>query len=422
MRTSCEYLSALRKIVVAACLVTSLAACGDGGEAGHGHEESETADSFERGPHRGRMLRDGNVAIEVTIFETGVPPEFRLYPYVDNKPVDPKQVRVSMAVTRLGNKVDRFTFQPHEDYLKAGASVTEPHSFDVSVASEYSGKKSTWTYATYEGRTTIAREAADKGGIAVVNVGPATIEETMDLTGRVELLPEGRADVKAWYPGRIVAMSKYIGDRVRKGEIIARVESASSLQTYGIPAPFDGMIAERNGSVGGVAGDEPLYVIVDTSELHAELSLFPQDAAKVRAGQKIVVTSATGNAQFTGTIEAVLPQNSKNTPILIAHVHVPKAETEGVWYPGMGVTGVVTVGTVNVPLAVRTKALQRFRDFTVVYARVGDTYEVRMLELGKQTPEWTEIKGGIEPGETYVSENAFLVRADVEKSGASHDH
>ena len=74
------------------------------------------------------------------------------------------------------------------------------------------------------------------------------------------------------------------------------------------------------------------------------------------------------------------------------------------------------------PLAVRTKALQPFRDFTVVYAKVGDTYEVRMLDLGRRTEEWTEVLGGIEPGTTYVVDGAFLIRADIDKSGASHDH
>jgi len=88
----------------------------------------------------------------------------------------------------------------------------------------------------------------------------------------------------------------------------------------------------------------------------------------------------------------------------------------------MAVEGRVVVGEEEVPLAVRTPALQRFRDFTVVYGRFGDTYEVRMLQLGRQTPEWTEILGGLEPGTTYVTENAFLIRADVEKDGAVHDH
>jgi membrane fusion protein, heavy metal efflux system len=58
----------------------------------------------------------------------------------------------------------------------------------------------------------------------------------------------------------------------------------------------------------------------------------------------------------------------------------------------------------------------------VVYARFGDTYEVRMLELGRKGSEYTEVLSGIEPGTPYVTKGSFLVRADIEKSGASHDH
>lgn len=412
----------LRAAFVAAGLAFTLAACGEENHAGHGHQgEGEHAEEeFERGPHRGRMLREGNFAVEVTIFETNTPPVFRTYAYVDNKPVDPKQVRMAMTVNRLGNKVDRFAFQAQGDYLQAQGSVTEPHSFDVAVAAEYGGKAYKWGYASYEGRTTIAREAADAAGVKVEPVGPALIDETLDLTGRVELLPEGRAEVRAWYPGRIVSMTKVIGDKVRKGETLARIESAASLQTYAIPAPFDGVVAERSGSPGGVAGETPLYVVVDGSKLHAEFALFPQDAAKVRAGHKIKVMSVTGEAETTSTISTILSPVSGDAPMLRAHVEI--SPENGTWWPGMGVRGVVTLASEEVPLAVRTQALQRFREFTVVYARVGDTYEVRMLELGRQTPEWTEVKEGITPGETYVTENAFLIRADVEKSGASHDH
>ena len=77
---------------------------------------------------------------------------------------------------------------------------------------------------------------------------------------------------------------------------------------------------------------------------------------------------------------------------------------------------------VAVPLAVKKSGLQSFRDFTVVYARVGDTYEVRMLDLGRSDGEHVEVLGGLEPGTTYVTGNSYLVKADIEKSGASHDH
>ena len=76
----------------------------------------------------------------------------------------------------------------------------------------------------------------------------------------------------------------------------------------------------------------------------------------------------------------------------------------------------------QVPLAVRTEALQRLRDFTVVFANYGQDYEVRMLELGRKSPEWTQVLSGIKPGTPYAAKGAFLIRADIEKSGASHDH
>ncbi len=106
---------------------------------------------------------------------------------------------------------------------------------------------------------------------------------------------------------------------------------------------------------------------------------------------------------------------------MLAHVHLPPVASRE-FRPGMGVEGSFAVSQANVPLAVRTKAIQRFRDFEVVFAKVGNTYEVRMLEIGRRTPEWTEVLGGLAPGEIYVIDGAFLIRADIEKSGASHDH
>ena len=71
---------------------------------------------------------------------------------------------------------------------------------------------------------------------------------------------------------------------------------------------------------------------------------------------------------------------------------------------------------------VKISALQQFRDFTVVFAKIGDTYEVRMLELGANGGEFVEVLEGLKPGTEYVTENSFLIKADIEKSGARHDH
>lgn len=386
-----------------------------------GHASETASAEFERGPHRGRMLRDGDLAVEMTIFEDGVPPEFHVYAYAKDKPLPPSEVQLTVELTRLGPKVDTFTFTPREDFLVGSDVVREPHSFDVKVTANRAGKTSTWSYQSYEGRTTIAADQAEAAGVKVEPAGPASIDEIVTLTGRVELQPEGRAEVRAWYPGRIVSMTRTIGERVERGQVLATVTSSESLQTYAIPAPISGVVMERNATVGDVAGTAPLFVIADPRKLHAEFFIYPRDAERLRAGQAVTVKSVGGATTTKSKIEVVLPTADMLTQTVIAHVELPNPD--GItWRPGQAVEGEVVVAAEQVPLAVRTRALQRFRDFIVVYARVDETYEVRMLDLGRQTPEWTEVLGGLAPGEVYVSDNAFLIRADVEKSGASHDH
>ena len=95
---------------------------------------------------------------------------------------------------------------------------------------------------------------------------------------------------------------------------------------------------------------------------------------------------------------------------------------EGSLLPGTFVSADIEVAQHPVDLAVKRTGLQAFRDFTVVYAKIGDEYEVRMLDLGRQDNERVEVLGGLEPGTRYVSENSYIIKADIEKSGASHDH
>jgi cobalt-zinc-cadmium efflux system membrane fusion protein len=383
------------------------------------HEEAE--EEFERGPNDGRMLRDGDFAVEITIAEDGVPPEFHVFAYRDGEPIPPEDVELTVALTRLDGQIDRFAFAPREDYLRGDGVVEEPHSFDVEVQAAEGGRTHRWTYASYEGRTTISPEAAQAAGLTTELAGPVVIDELLDVAGRIESTPEGQAEVRAWYPGRILSLTGTLGDRVEAGQAMARVESSHSLQAYTIPAPISGIIVEKNANVGDVAGDQALFAIADPAQLHAEYFLYPRDAERARIGQKVEVRSLSGEARFTAPVEAILPAADIASQTVIAHVHLPPEAAESL-RPGMAVEGSFAIASSEVPLAVRTRALQRFRDFAVVFEKIGDTYEVRMLELGRRTPEWTEVLSGLTPGTEYVVDGAFLIRADIEKSGASHDH
>ena len=413
----------MTKYLLGAASVIALALLTGCGDSGTENKESQAtaAGEYERGPHRGRMLRDGDFALEVTIFEDGVDPEFRVYAYRNDKPVKPSDVKLTIELGRLGGKVDRFSFAPQEDFLRGSGVVTEPHSFDVRVAASEGGRNHKWAYQSYEGRTVIAPEAAKAGGVTVEAAGPATVSDLIDMGGRIEITPEGKADVRARLPGLIVSLNGKLGQQVRRGQVLARVESSHSLQIYTVPAPISGTIVEKNVNVGDTTGDRALFVIADPTKLHAEFFVYPRDAERVRVGQPVSLKSLSGEARFQAEVEAVLPTADVASQTMLAHVHLPPFASRE-FRPGMGVEGSFAVSQANVPLAVRTKAIQRFRDFEVVFAKVGNTYEVRMLEIGRRTPEWTEVLGGLAPGEVYVVDGAFLIRADVEKSGASHDH
>ncbi|WP_417464829.1 efflux RND transporter periplasmic adaptor subunit [Kordiimonas sp.] len=417
--------SLFKKLTMLSAAALMLAACGQPADnhahdgEGHGHEEA-AHDEVAKGPNGGRLLEDGAFAIEVTIFEQGTPPQFRLFAYENGRTIAPSAVDASITLSRLDGEENYFPFETEGGYLSGDGVVTEPHSFDVAVKATYKGKTHTWSYDSYEGRTTISAAMANQMGIEVEAVGPQIIESTLDLLGRVEFAPDAQSTLRARFPGKILEVRKTEGQTVKEGQVLARIESNESLRPYDITAPMDGVIVSRTAQKGDVVSDSPLFVIGDLTRLRVDFHVYPGDTDIVRPGQMVAVSSVDGRHTAKAELEFYLPTAESATQTLI--MHAPLANPTKEWIPGMTVKGKAIVAKREVPLAVRPEALQRFRDFTVVFAQVGETYEVRMLELGERTPEWVEVLGGIKPGQPYVTSNSFIIKADIEKDGASHDH
>jgi membrane fusion protein, heavy metal efflux system len=378
----------------------------------------EQAD-YPRGPHNGRLLEEGDVAVEITIFETGVPPEFRVYPYYQGRPVPPSNVNLTIDLGRTGNVVDHFTFYEQGDFLRGQGVVTEPHSFDVTVNAEYQGSRHKWYYESYEGRTIIPAPLANEAGIGTEIAGPAIIVETMSLTGRVEIDPNRISHVRPRFPGVVRRVTVDLGEVVEAGDTLLTVESSESLQEYSVTAPISGLIVKRNVQAGEVTANTPLFTIVDLSHVWVELDIFARDIGKVQTGQSVIMETLDGHSSI-GTIDWLSPLSSHASQSI--HARVPVDNPNYQFRPGQFVTAEVEITEHEVPLAVRRSGVQPFRDFQVVYAKFDDTYEVRMLEFGITNNEWLEVIGGLTPGTEYVTENSYLIKADIEKSGASHDH
>lgn len=385
------------------------------GNHAHGHD----GDDPSTGTHGGRLLEDGGFRLELAIVEGGVPPEFRAWATRDGQTVDPTAVDLEVRLERLGGRTDVIEFRPMDDFLRGRQTVVEPHSFDVVVRARYDGRDYRWRYASHEGRTRIAGEIADDSGVTTGTVGSATLRRTLSLTGLVRPDPDRVARVAARYPGAVERINAALYQKVEKGEALATVVARDSLQITVLRAPFDGVVIERRAAVGQQSGDEPLFVIADLRQVWVELDAFSQDLAEIEVGQSVTVRDLEGAALASGEITHVAPTSGVRQNV---HLRVPVDNPDGSLRPGRFVRGEVIVEQREVPRAVRRSALQRFRDFDVVYARFGETYEVRMLDLGARDDTWVEVLDGIEIGTEYVTGNSFLIRADIEKSGASHDH
>jgi cobalt-zinc-cadmium efflux system membrane fusion protein len=373
----------------------------------------------EEGPHGGKLLRADGFEVEVTIFEDGVPPEFRVFGYRQGQPLKPEEFKATIELQRLDKK-NTFTFQPREDYLIGDGTVKEPHSFDVTVKAEHAGKTGNWTYESYEGRATIAPEYAKAAGMVVAQAAPATIKETLTLHGVVTVDADRVSRVGARFAGLVKEVRKQLGDPVVAGEVLAVVESNESLQSYEVKAPQAGVISERNVTVGSVTGESALFVITDLSSVWVELNVFATDARKLKAGLPATLRTPDGTMSAEVVLTLFLPSAVAGSQTRVIRVRLDNPE--GYWAPGLRVIATVQLPPHEAAIAVKNAGLQAFRDFTVVFAQVGDIYEVRMLELGRTDGEFIEVLGGLDLGERYVAAKSFLVKADALKSGASHDH
>jgi cobalt-zinc-cadmium efflux system membrane fusion protein len=381
--------------------------------------EENAEEAQERGPNNGILFADGDFVLELAIFETGVPPEYRAWATSGGRSLEPSSVDLDVRLTRFGNVVDEIGFRPQGDYLRGDTVIYEPHSFTVSIDATYGGRSHRWEYDSFEGRTRISAQMAEAFGIETAIAGPALLEETATVYGRIVPNTERVRQVSARFDGAIRTVDVFLGEVVSEGQTLATVESNESLNLYSIVAPIDGVVTERVAAAGEQTAGRALFTIVDTSSVWAELAIFPADRARVVLGAEVSITPATGGAPVVGTISYINVMTDANQAVA---ARIVLDNSDGAWPPGTFITGEVKIGEYDVPLAVLRRGMQSFRDFTVVYAQIGDEYEVRMLDLGRQAGDWAEVLGGLEPGTRYVTENSYVLKADIEKAGAAHDH
>lgn len=378
-----------------------------------------TKEEVEKGPNNGRMLRDGDFAIELSIFEQGVPPEFRVFATSGDRKISAEDIEIDVQLFRLGDVVDDINFYAENNYLRGDMEIVEPHSFQVHLTAKYAGNTHQWSYDNFEGRVAIEKKIADAMQIETETVVSQVFDETLKVFGKLKIAPNAVRHISARFPGEIKNVHAVLGQRVKKGQLLMTIESNESLQTYKVYAPMAGLITRQAAGAGEQTTDKRLLTISDTSKLMAELAVYPMDQVKVKLGS-LVNISIPGSDRVIKTqlFDALFDVNNEQAKLFRAEVD----NANGSLNVGQFISAEILLDSYKVPMAVKATGLQSFRDFTVVYAKVDEQYEVRMLELGRKVGSWVEVLGGIAAGTEYVAKNSYIIKADIDKSGASHDH
>ncbi len=372
-----------------------------------------------KGPHGGKLLQQDGLAVEVTIFESGIPPEMRLFIYQNGQTVEPSSVKINVILDRLGGAQDRLEFTTERNYLVSDKEVVEPHSFDVTIEAQFNNQSYRWHYENHEGRAEISERLIKLSGIKTETVDSRELKFSDTLFGVISIPNNQLFKLHAAYPGLVESIHVQVGEKVKKGQRLVTLQNTQTLQNYYLQSPTDGEVSDVLVNIGDRADESVLIEITDLSKVWVDLSAFPENIEQLAIGQKVELYDLHQHKRVESSISYIAP---KMTGGHIARARAIVKNNDGHWRPGMHIKADIEIENRNVPMAVKASAIQSFRDMPVVFAKYGNTFEVRMVQLGASDGEYIEVLGGIEVGTEYVVENSFLLKADVLKDGASHDH
>jgi len=258
-------------------------------------------------------------------------------------------------------------------------------------------------------------------GIELVAVKSGVLRDTLSLNGVVTPNQENLVQVTPRFPGVVTEIRKRVGDRVEKGEVLARIESNQSLTVYEMKAALAGTVIERQVSVGEYASEQKAaFTVADLSSVWVDLSISRRDLSRVKIGDTILIDAGDNSEPVEAKLSYISPVSNADTQSVLARAVVANDPLR--LRPGLFITARLLLAAKEVPLVIKTSALQTIESRTVVFVKNGNKFEPRDVELGERDAEQVEVLFGLVEGDVYAAKNSFVIKAELAKGSASHEH
>lgn len=258
-------------------------------------------------------------------------------------------------------------------------------------------------------------------GIELLTVKAGVLRDSLTLNGIVTPNQETLVQVTPRFPGIVSEIRKRVGDRVEKGEVLARIESNQSLTVYEMKAALSGTVIERQIAVGEYASEQKAaFTVADLSTVWVDLSISGRDLPRAKIGDTILINAGDGTEPVEAKLSYISPVSNADTQSVLARAVVTNDPLR--LRPGLFITARLILGAKEAPLVIRTSALQTIENRTVVFVKNGEKFEPRDVELGDRDAEQVEVLFGLVEGDVYAGKNSFVIKAELAKGSATHEH
>ncbi|MCA8900399.1 MAG: efflux RND transporter periplasmic adaptor subunit [Hyphomonas sp.] len=204
---------------------------------------------------------------------------------------------------------------------------------------------------------------------------------------------------------------------------LAQAEDGALAKAY-VSAPISGTVVQRTASLGEVvsASGNAIFVIVDDSVLWVDIAVYKEDLARVAAGQRVTLLSSNGEKIADAKIQTVLPVIDETSRTATARAVIPNES--GLLKPGQFATARIETSETRQVLRVPASAVVIVEEQSSVFVPTDDGFEPRRVDTGASANGFTEIRAGLSEGDAFVSEGAFVLKAQLEKDafGDGHAH
>ena len=203
------------------------------------------------------------------------------------------------------------------------------------------------------------------------------------------------------------------------------LEQETQLTKFEITAPFAGTVIDKHITLGEVVSDDAeVFVVADLSSVWVDLHVYPKDLMRIKKGQNVVISAGQTIPDAKGMISYVGPVVGAESRTALARVVLPNST--GIFRPGLFVTAMVAIDTVEADVVVSKDAVQTLEGKKCVFTKDEHGFEPSFITLGQSNAGLVQITSGLEPGQQYITKGAFELKAKIVTSTldshAGHGH